>query len=268
MLCNEITGRCDGSSEPEGVCEGSIADRGDSLRSFCRRVYGWDRGQAALVEDAMGFLLSAITRCAVIPLRGQGDLVPIAHALHRRMFGTQRPFVVCDPRRHEGDGSVRSPPNRRTSARALDAAAGGSVCIRSVRLPVDYPLLAPSRRDSTGTQLFVCLDKDDPIVDLLYPPLRIPSLAERAPDLERLLAEYVDDATQALGVSSMRLSGAMLAAILSRAESLADLEKSATRVVVLKSAPNISRAAEQLGMAPVSLTRWASRRGLLDILNS
>jgi len=246
--------------------DGSAEDREHRLRSFCRRIFGWGGEQAALADDAAETLLSGLARCAVIALRGKGDMVHVAHALHRRLLGPHRPFVVCNPRRNSTGGSVRSLPNRRTSELALRAAAGGAVCIRAWRLPADYRLLAPSLRLSSSTQLFVCLAKDDPVIDMLCPPLRIPSLAQRATDFDRLVEEYVEDATWELGVDSMRLSSRMLKAIVWRTTSLADLEKAVTRVVVLKSTSNVSLAAAQLGMAPVSLMRWATRRGILQIL--
>ncbi|MEO7731234.1 MAG: hypothetical protein ABIY55_09700, partial [Kofleriaceae bacterium] len=217
-------------------------------------------------DETMEVLLGGIERCAVIPLRADGDVVPIAFALHRRLFGPDRPFILCDPRRNERNGSARSTPNRQTSASALRAAAGGSVCIRADHLPTDYELLAPSRRLRSGTQLFVCLSSDDPLIDVLCPPIRIISLAQRT-DLDRLLDEYLADATRSLGVSEMRLSRPAREALLGHVTTLADLEKVVTRVVVLKAMPSVSAAAQRLGMAPVSLSRWASRRGVLSIMS-
>jgi len=215
----------------------------------------------------MSELLTAVARCAVIALRGEGDLVPIAHALHRQLFGSQRRFVVCDPRRHEREGSARLPPNRKTSVLALSASAGGSVCIRSNHLPSDYDLLAPSRRIVNGTQLFVCLNSDDQVIDMLCPPVRVASLAHRVSDLDRLISEYIADATRALGVGGMRIPERMHDAILWHTRALADLEKVVMRIVALKSAASVSEAARRLGMAPVSLTRWARHRGILAVLD-
>jgi len=207
----------------------------------------------------MSELLTAVARCAVIALRGEGDLVPIAHALHRQLFGSQRRFVVCDPRRHEREGSARLPPNRKTSVLALSASAGG--------LPSDYDLLAPSRRIVNGTQLFVCLNSDDQVIDMLCPPVRVASLAHRVSDLDRLISEYIADATRALDVGGTRIPERMHDAILWHTKTLADLEKVVMRIVALKSAASVSEAARRLGMAPVSLTRWARHRGILAVLD-
>jgi hypothetical protein len=231
------------------------------LRAFCVRLVGWADETTNVVDDMMDTLVNAIARRSPIALRGVSDLVPTAYALHRRLFGSERPFVVCDPRRREGDGSVRSPPNRRTGLLAFDAAAGGSVCIRANRLPVDFEALATIlRQESSATMLFVCLNGNDPIRDLLHPPIEIPSLAQRVPDLERLLDEFLAEAAAALNVAAVRLSERTRSSILRSVASLADLEKTALRLVAIASSRNMSQAAQRLHIAPVSLSRWVCRR--------
>jgi len=219
------------------------------VRNVCERIYGWSDDQATLVDDTTNALLSTADRCGVIALRGKGDLVPTAHTIHRRLVGADRPFVVCDPRRANREASARSAANRKTSADALRVGAGGSVCIRLRRLPSDYHLLAPSRRMTDGTQLFVCLSGDDRVVDMLCPPIRIPSLTQRS-DLGRLVSECLADATRDLGVRSMRIPRQMHEAVLRHATMLADLEKVTLRIAALKSAPNTTMAAAWLGMNP------------------
>jgi hypothetical protein len=46
------------------------------------------------------------------------------------------------------------------------------------------------------------------------------------------------------------------------AMSLSEIEKASLRLVALRSSVNMSNAAGRLGMAPVSLARWAARRRL------
>jgi hypothetical protein len=231
------------------------------LRAFCGRLVGWADELTDIVDEVMDTLLNAIARRSPIALRGASDLVPTAHALHRRLLGSERPFVVCDPRRREGDGSVRSPPNRRTGLLALDAATGGSVCIRANRLPRDFDALVTRLRQENSTaMLFVCLNGNDPLRDLLYPPIEIPSLAQRVPDRERLLDEFLMEAAAVLGVDTVQLAERMRSSVLRNVASLADLEKTALRLVALASSQNMSQAAARLHMAPVSLSRWVSRR--------
>ncbi len=249
--------------EPHSTAEesGTVMLCEHELREFCCRLFGWSDDHASLVDDVMWTLLTAVARRTAIGLAGDMDLVPIAHALHCRLVGAERPFVVCDPRRRDSDGSVRAPPSRKAGMSALEAATGGSVCLRSNRLPDDFDVLAASFHESGSAALFVCLHSNDRITDLLCRPLKIPPLTERLPEFGRLLNEYLDEAAQMLGTHHVRLSDSMQQSVLHHVRSLSDLEKAALRLVALQSAGNLYRAAHQLHMAPISLIRWMTRRG-------
>jgi hypothetical protein len=246
------------SSADEG---GTVMSRERDLREFCCRLVGWSDDHASLVDDVMWTLVTAVARRTAIGLQGELDLVPIAHALHCRLVGADQPFVVCDPRRRDCEGSVRAPPSRKAGMPALDAAIGGSVCLRSNRLPDDFDVLAAAFHDSPSAALFVCLHSNDRITDLLCRPLKIPSLTDRLPEFQRLMNVYLDEAAQALGARPIRLSEPMQQSVLHHVKSLSDLEKAALRLVAIQSSGNLYRAAHQLHMAPVSLIRWMSRRG-------
>jgi len=252
-----------GFLEPEySAEEGGVAmPREHDLREFCCRLFGWSDDHASLVDDAMWTLLNAVARRTAIGLQGESDLVPLAHSLHCRLVGPERPFVVCDPRRGDSDGSVRAPPSRRAGIPALAAAIGGSVCLRSNRLPDDFDRLAASFHESGSAALFLCLHSHDRITDLLCRPLTIPSLAQRLPEFPRLLNAYLDEAARVLGARHVRLSEPMQQSVLHHVKSLSDIEKAALRLVALHSSGNLYRAAQQLHMAPISLIRWMSRRG-------
>jgi hypothetical protein len=60
---------------------------------------------------------------------------------HRRAFGADAPFIVCDPRRGNTPASVRSPANVVDAAAAFNAAVGGSLCIRRRRPPREFSSL-------------------------------------------------------------------------------------------------------------------------------
>jgi len=231
------------------------------LRGLCRRILGWSSEQVGFVDDAMHTLLAAAARGGAVALQGDTDLVPVAFALHRRLLGADRPFVVCDPRRREGAGSVRVPPNRNTANLALEAAAGGSVCIHSNRLPKDFDLLAMSFRDREKMAvLFVCLHSHDRVTRVLCNPVVIPPLDRRPTEVGRLLHEYLDEAALAFGVRRPELSEPMQQSIFHDVTSLSELEKVALRLVALRNTPNVNQAAQWLHMAPVSLNRWIGRR--------
>jgi hypothetical protein len=237
------------------------------VRAVCGRIFGFAGRHA---DNATQALLDAAERRAAVSLRGACDLVPIAYSLHRQLFGPGRSFIVADPRRHENDGDVRSPPSRSTALAALDGAMGGSVCIRARRLPDDFDAFAERIRNGhPAAMVFVCLDGDrDRVRDLLYPPLDVPPLRKRKPELDRLLFECLDEAARALAVPRVHLSRKTRGTIIENVSSLAELEKTALRIVALLSRPTFAEAATSLGMATVSLSRWTGRRrwfsGLLE----
>jgi len=253
---------------PMDMIEG-IAIRDRELRAFCRRLLGSSDAWSPMVDDAVDGLLAAVARRMPIALRGASDLVPVAYALHRRIFGTDRPFVVCDPRRREGEGSARMPPSRRTMALALEAAIDGSICLRSRRLPTDFDLLRESLRAAAApvAMVFVCLHGEDRVRDLFFRPIEVPSLAARASESDRLLQDALDEAARALGTERPRIPRRLRDGALEGVTSFAELEKTALRIVALVCSRNPSAAAARLEMAPVSLNRWLYRRpSLVEIV--
>ena len=115
-----------------------------ALREFMARLVGWDNPAAA--DLALRSLGLAAEHRAELVLCGRGDMVPIAQALHRRTLGADRPFVVCDPRRGTTAASVRSPANYTSGVAAFEAASGGTLCLRTRRLPRDRPALVAQLR--------------------------------------------------------------------------------------------------------------------------
>jgi len=261
--------RCDAFSLEPGVEIGVggttlVAESAQwiALRSFCARILGWDRDRLAVVDRALRSIRMTLTRRAPLLLRGESDMVPIAHALHRRMVG-DLPFVVCDPRRRDGKESVRSAANYKTSMAAVQAAVGGSLCVRGERLPQDFAaVLARVREPDAGVQLIVCFDAED-AASLLSEPIDVPSLSTRVRDLPRIIDEYALDAIAALGEPATSFRPDDHRWVLEHAAvSLPEIEKATLRRVALRSSANVSRAATRLGMAPVSLSRWLARHKL------
>src|SRR5512138_999549 len=93
---------------------------GDEIRRFLARLIGWTSVRP--VELALRSVELAVEHRAALVVCGTGDMVPIAWALHRRVLGAERPFVVCDPRRGNTPASVRSPANHESGVAAFDAA--------------------------------------------------------------------------------------------------------------------------------------------------
>jgi hypothetical protein len=241
-----------------------------ALREFCARLMGWGEDRLAAIDETMRAIRSASSGRAALLLRGEGDLVPIAHAIHRRACGEEAPFIVSDPRRKNTAASVRSAMNCVSGVDAVSKARGGTLCVRAARLPRDFPeVISALRSPGHAVQLNVCARRSTAIardaLALGVAVIEIPPLATRWFDIPRIVHEYVDDALDRLQASETCLQAGDLAWIIARAvqdttTTIADIEKAALRVVAVRQAVNLSRAAALLGMAPVSLERWLQRR--------
>lgn len=234
------------------------------LRSFLARLIGWGKGRTEIVDHALRSVRMAAIHHAALILCGDGDLVPIARSLHRHSRGIERPFIVCDPRRNPSKQTVRSAENHVTGLEALAAAAGGSVCVRLRRLPKDFRALVQELRDpSSRVQLIVCAAALEECERCRVAPIVIPSLSDRRAEIDRIIAEYAEDAIAELAAprsSFLLIDHAWVREHAS--SSLAEIEKATLRLVALRASRNLSHAAARLGMAPVSLSRWIGRREL------
>jgi hypothetical protein len=232
-----------------------------TLRAFCARLLGWGSDRMLAVDQALRSIRMCLTHRAPLLLRGDSDMVPIAQALHRRVLGADRPFIVCDPRRRQHRASVRSPASYKTVAAAAQAAFDGALCVRSRRLPPDLAALRAWLADTdVNVRLMVCLDRAVPST-MLPASIDVPSLSTRVSDLPRIIDEYAHDAIAALGSPVTSFGPGDHDWVLAHATtSLPEIEKATLRRVALRSSSNLSRAAARLGMAPVSLSRWLTRR--------
>jgi Inner membrane component of T3SS, cytoplasmic domain len=237
------------------------------LRAFCARLLGWGAERLPAVEQALQAIRRSSTHQAPLYLHGESDLVPIAHALHRRSLGPDRPFIVCDTRRKDTEQSVRSATNYATARDALEAATGGSLCVRTQRLPPDFAsTLASVSNARLPAQLILCSNRLEHLPPATS-PIVIPSLAARSADLPRIVEEYVYDAALALQLPADGLGPPEREWILAHASSLPEIEKATLRLLALRAAPNLLAAAERLNMATVSLRRWLRRRAPLPWLS-
>jgi hypothetical protein len=235
-----------------------------ALRSFLARLMGWGKGRTEIVDQALRSVRMAATRRAALILCGDDDLVPIARSIHRHSQGLERPFIVCDPRRSPGKGTVRSAENHVMGLEALAAAAGGTVCVRIRRLPPDFrALVRELRAPSSRAQLIVCAATLQECERCRVAPIVIPSLADRRSEIDRIIAEYGEDAITELAAARSSFPPVDHTWVREHASSsLNEIEKATLRLVALRASRNLSHAAARLGMAPVSLSRWIGRREL------
>jgi len=237
------------------------------LRMFVGRILGWTVGRLEAVDSALRAIRRASLRRSALYLSGDIDLVPIAHSIHRHVWGSDRPFVTCDPRRGDADESVRSVANKTTGLAAYDAAVGGSVCVRSERLPPDFPMLLERLRAAESHALLVVVgndsrDRHDADV-ALNPAVHVPPVAERTDELPLVIDHYALNAAEELHLPDTTFTSEDRAWVLAHAAtSLNEIEKATLRLTALRASRSISDAAARLRMAPVSLSRWLGRREL------
>lgn len=233
-----------------------------ALRGFLARLLGWGRERNEVVDHALRSVRMAATRRAALVLCGDGDLMPIARSIHRHSRGADRPFSVCDPRRRPGKATVRSAENSSTGIEALAVAAGGSLCVRSRRLPPDFrEVLEALRTPVSQVQLIVCADTLENCERCRVTPIVIPPLAARAAELDRIIREYAEDAMTELATPRSGFLEVDHAWVREHAAtSLPQIEKATLRLVALRTSRTFTIAAARLGMAPISLSRWIGRR--------
>ncbi|HWU90348.1 MAG TPA: FHA domain-containing protein, partial [Kofleriaceae bacterium] len=125
IRCEECVLEPGGEIGLGGITLIAESPRSIALRDYVARLLGWSPDQLGTVDHALRSLRLAASRRHALVLHGPDDLVPIAHGLHLRVLGAERPFIVCDPRRRRSEGSVRVAANIDRAVPAVRAAAGG-----------------------------------------------------------------------------------------------------------------------------------------------
>jgi transcriptional regulator with PAS, ATPase and Fis domain len=122
-------------------------------------------------------------------------------------------------------------------------------------------VLVRFREADARVQLIVCARKPEVSAEAVVLPIHVPPLEERAAELPRIVDEYMLDAIRALKAPATTLGAADRAWMLAHAATtLPEIEKTALRLVALRTSDSVSAAASRLGMAAVSLSRWIERR--------
>jgi len=234
-----------------------------NITQYLERLIGWGPEHASAVARAAAAVELARQRLSHLALFGPGDLVPIAMSIHRRSLGGERPFVVVDPRRLVdpccGRSQARAMP---TLAAAMDAAQGGTVCIRAVRIPRDWYTASGRLADP----------RDDVRLMVAYPPTRLGDLELARPspiviaplagrDIARLIDEYAEEARADLDMPAP-VTADQRVWITEFCHDHNAVEVAVRRFIALSCTSGVCDAAYHLGMAPVSLSRWMRRRGL------
>jgi hypothetical protein len=131
------------------------------------------------------------------------------------------------------------------------------------RLPRDFAdVTAALREPTTRVQLIVCGLRPPDRKELVSAPIEVPPLSSRPDEIERVIDEYAADAATSLRASAEFMKVDRDWVRMHSATSLPEIEKGTLRIVALREAGNIARAASLIGMAHASLGEWIGRRRL------
>ena len=231
-----------------------------AVRAFLSRLLGWAPERTAVVDEALRAIRLAQAHRAPLVLRGDGDWVTVARDLHHRVFGADRPFVLCAPRGLSIDANLRGIATVDHGFKAIAAARGGSLCIRSRRPPVELvKVVEMLRSPSARAQLILCDDLRTDVPSALALPITIPNLLSRYEELPRIIDEYCRDAAEALG-TRIDSGGEVRWWILRNASTtIPDIERAAYRLFAIRRSKTLVEVVELLGLEPRCLRAWLDR---------
>ncbi|HEX4420482.1 MAG TPA: FHA domain-containing protein [Kofleriaceae bacterium] len=233
-----------------------------SLRQYCARLLGWKDNDLISIDRAMRAIRSWMLRRTPLLLRGEGDMMLVAQALHRQLFGPNSPFIASDRRRHNLPATVRGPANIADGMTALQEANSGTLCVRERRLPAEFrSLMENFRRRENRARMTICVGRIEHSWILNNEMIAIPTLSSRSDEIDRIIDEYLQDAASVLDVHSVQVEPSDIQWIRrASAQSIPDIEKGAMRMTAIRASRTIKQASDMLGMSGVSLIRWLRRR--------
>jgi len=229
------------------------------LRALLARMIGYSPSRFGTIDRALRSLREASMLRTPLLLTGEGDLIAIARRLHRAVVGTSMPFVVADPRRREHAKRHRGPVKYSSGVEALEAAAGGMLCVWEKRPPGDFSEVLTRLVDpDCRVRLLICARTTQ---SLGMAEIRIPSLSTREIELDRVIKEYASDAIDLLRAHPSSFTVDDHRWLVARQpRSLSEIERSTLRLVAIRECGGVSKGALRLGMNPSAMSRWRSRR--------
>lgn len=187
-------------------------------------------------------LVARAERCVHLAARRSVALVVAAGpatalGIHRRV--STGPFIVCDHKRRDAHGDVRCSRNIVDAPAAVTAARGGTLCVSFRRMP-------PGIREAcTEAMLTVCTTCSS------WPPTGIEPVVPRPlAHAERVIAELAGGTLTPTERELVLDSGP---------RTVPAVEVMIERVIALRSG-TYTDAARMLGMARVSVARWAENK--------
>ncbi len=240
-----------------------------TLRAALARLLGWSPARREAVDLVLRRVRDHDLGRQALVLRGgrdEHDLVRIAEELHRLTLTEQRPFIVYNPHRNTTDTETADRPIRTIADRttALAEAKDGTLCLLQSKLKwrelisIQVAILPPE----CLTHLVICAGTDED-AKLPAPPIVIPPLDMRKTEIDRLISEYVLEASRRLYCTRrIRLTPEDRTWLRTSAcESLPELQMATLRLVAVREAGNVNAASALLGISHVGLAKWLNARG-------
>jgi hypothetical protein len=222
-----------------GVTLIAESERSRALHDLLARVIGFSAEHRPAVDRALRAVLVAARGRRPLVLIGAGDLSSIARKLHHHTLA-DRPFVLCDRvRRPRSGGFGRAPVNIHDPLEALIAAAGGTLCVPTDRLPEGFePMISRWRESKTRIQLILCAPSTSPVLSATSDPIVMVPLSMRWHDRFRIMNDVITETAAEFGIPAIEISRADRELIVaSEAETLPELERTTTRVVAIRHWP-------------------------------
>lgn len=222
-----------------------------ALLELLRRFLGWAPSRLPDVDHALHVLRDVAHLRASLILRGNGSLVGIARRLHQTLLGQSQPFVV-----HGGEES---------GVEAQGRAYDGTLVLDGEKLPRDIQLVLVSLRlPNVRARLIITANTAEAAAEVatmirVVGRITLPSLRERADELDRIVDAYAREAAVALGALGPALGEHDVKWIRrDSVETDEDLETLVVRIVAVRNW-GVTEAARRLGMSHGALSRYMQR---------
>lgn len=238
------------------------------LHAYLARLLGWDAETGSTVNLGIRALRAATLDRKPVHLVGDEDLLAVARQIHRRMRGAQAPFVLCASDAREEDAIFRITAMHPDPGRALELAAGGTVCIRAGSHLGVEALLKALADPRAQAQVIICAKRAskparNPLQEPSSDSIEVPNLSARSEvDRHRIVVESAVDSISELGAELTNFTARDREWVAAHATSFSEIEGATLRLVARSHAGNVSRAAPLLGISHVALRSWFRRWNL------
>lgn len=231
------------------------------IRALLARLIGTHHFRRSDVDFALRSLREMATLKRPLLLCGDGDLGVVANQMHRAAVGTDRPFVLCDPRRRRVASTARALGNEPELSTAVETAGGGTLCLWVRNVPAGFDKIAQTLRDpGKRVRLMLFAERMDLVSSIAAARIVLPALSTRLDELPRIVDEYASEAIERFGADTQGFTAEDRNLVVARRPTtLAIIAQATARIVAIRHFGGVTRAAPHLGLSHVALSRWIAR---------